>query len=326
MPSTIDDKRLDAFVSLSLSRPGQLQNIDYDPIVNGTRTAAIITVYIALSASVDLYNRYIWSTLEFPYPVVLVTSQLVVTALGSTVYLQLVDVDSAHLQTRTRMSRGIFLRCVVPIGILFSGSLLLSNQAFLHLSVCWIQIPEAFVPVAVLFARIPVRDASRVFAIILMVSFGVAVASYSSSYALRIFDMLGFGMQALAVMFEASRLVMLEILLHETKIHPLVALQYSASVRAVFTLIVLAFTEGLDPFLALPWVLLGNALLAFGMNIAAMYLIDVASGLVLTLAGVLKDILLFTSSALMFGEPISGIQVVGYSIAFGGLVLYNIAK
>lgn len=46
--------------------------------------------------------------------------------------------------------------------------------------------------------------------------------------------------------------------------------------------------------------------------------------MVITLCGVLKDILLVCASIIIFGAPISGIQLVGYSIALIGLLYYKL--
>ena len=48
--------------------------------------------------------------------------------------------------------------------------------------------------------------------------------------------------------FEASRLVMIQILLHGLKMDPLVSLHYYAPVCAIINLAVLPLTEGLAPF------------------------------------------------------------------------------
>ena len=44
----------------------------------------------------------------------------------------------------------------------------------------------------------------------------------------------------------------------------------------------------------------------------------------MTLSGVLKDILLVMASMLIFGDPVSGLQAFGYTIALGGLVYYKL--
>ena len=85
---------------------------------------------------------------------------------------------------------------------------------------------------------------------------------------------------------------MIQVLLHGLKMDPLVSLHYYAPVCALINLVVLPFTEGLAPFYELarigPVVLLSNAFVAFFLNVAAVFLVGVGSGLVLTLAGVFK--------------------------------------
>jgi hypothetical protein len=85
---------------------------------------------------------------------------------------------------------------------------------------------------------------------------------------------------------------MIQILLHNLKMDPLVSLHYYAPVCAAINLLVLPFTEGLAPFYELQnlgvGVLVTNASVAFLLNVAAVFLVGVGSGLVLTLAGVFK--------------------------------------
>ena len=85
---------------------------------------------------------------------------------------------------------------------------------------------------------------------------------------------------------------MIQILLHGLKMDPLVSLHYYAPVCALINLAILPFTEGFAPFFELarvgPFILLTNASVAFGLNIAAVFLVGAGSGLVLTLAGVFK--------------------------------------
>ena len=139
-----------------------------------------------------------------------------------------------------------------------------------------------------------------------MISSGVALASHGE---LR-FNLIGFITQAAAVavsharlfvyncilivwlQFEASRLVMIQVLLHNLKMDPLVSLHYYAPVCAGINLILLPFTEGLAPFYELPKlgaaILISNATVAFLLNVAAVFLVSAGSGLMLTLAGVFK--------------------------------------
>jgi len=75
--------------------------------------------------------------------------------------------------------------------------------------------------------------------------------------------------------FEASRLVMIQILLHGLKMDPLVSLHYYAPVCALINLLVLPFTEGLARLLQLARIVLSSSFpttcLAFLLNIAAVF-------------------------------------------------------
>ena len=44
------------------------------------------------------------------------------------------------------MSKDMFLRSILPIGLLFSASLILSNTAYLYLSVAYIQMLKVCLP------------------------------------------------------------------------------------------------------------------------------------------------------------------------------------
>jgi len=287
----------------------------------------VIPLWICLSSSVIIYNNYLYNSLNFKYPVFTVTWHLTFAAIGTRILQRTTNLlDGAK---DVKMTRDMFIRSILPIGLLFSGSLILSNTAYLYLSVSYIQMLKAFTPVSILLISWTFRisEPSRKLGfIVLLISSGVALAS---SGELR-FSATGFIVQTLAVGFEASRLVMIEILLHGLKMDPLVSLHYYAPVCAVINLVALPLTEGLAPFYELarigPAVLLSNAAVAFLLNVAAVFLVGVGSGLVLTLAGVFKDILLITGSVLLFGSIVTPLQVFGYSIALGGLVLYKTAS
>jgi drug/metabolite transporter (DMT)-like permease len=284
----------------------------------------IIPIWIVLSSTVIIYNNFLYNTLNFKYPVFLVTFHLGFAASGTRVLQRTTNLLDGLKDVS--MTKEIFVRSILPIGLLFSGSLILSNSAYLYLSVAYIQMLKAFTPVAILLISwtFRIQDPNKKLAmIVFMISSGVALASHGEMK----FNLIGFLFQASAVAFEASRLVMIQILLHNLKMDPLVSLHYYAPVCAAINVIFLPFTEGLAPFYELKNVgfaiFFSNALVAFLLNVAAVFLVGVASGLVLTLAGVFKDILLITGSVLIFGSIITPLQVIGYSVALAGLVLFK---
>ncbi|PWN52979.1 TPT-domain-containing protein [Violaceomyces palustris] len=289
--------------------------------------AVIIALWIALSSSVIVYNKYLLSNLEYPFPVFLTTFHMAFATVGTRAlarFTHLLDGLADVEMTNERWYRNI-----LPIGALFSGSLVFSNMAYLTLSVSFIQMLKAFTPVAVLLISFAfgLKQLSGMLTLIVgTISFGVATASYGEIG----FDMRGFVYQVLAIAFESSRLVMIQVLLQGLKMDPLVSLYYFAPVCAAINACLIPFTEGLEPFLELarigPVILLSNAGVAFGLNIAAVFLIGAASSLTLTLAGVLKDILLILGSMFLLGSTVTGLQFFGYAIALGGLVAFKTHK
>ena len=227
-------------------------------------TAAIIPVWIVLSSAVIIYNNYVYNTLNFKFPVFLVTWHLTFAVSFAPLFFYLswrycvCPIEAAYtmslsihadilfpqavgtrvLQRTTHLldsvkdvhiSRDMFMRSILPIGILFSGSLILSNKAYLYLSVHYIQMLKAFNPVAILLITWVFRLAEpnkKLGFIVVMISSGVALASHGELH----FDLTGFIIQAVAVAFEASRLVMIQVLLHGLKMDPLVSLHYYAPV------------------------------------------------------------------------------------------------
>lgn len=160
-----------------------------------------------------------------------------------------------------------------------------------------------------------------------LIVLGVVIASFGEIK----FVFIGFMFQIGGIIFEATRLVMVQRLLSsaEYKMDPLVSLYYFAPVCAVMNGVTALFLE--VPNLTMGhiynvgvWTLLANAVVAFLLNVSVVFLIGKTSSLVMTLCGVLKDILLVAASMMIWQTPVTGTQFFGYSIALIGLVYYKL--
>ena len=98
----------------------------------------IIPIWIVLSSSVIMYNNYVYNTRHFKFPVFLVTWHLGFAALGTRVLQRTTSLLDGTKDVN--MTKEMFLRSILPIGLLFSCSLILSNSAYLYLSVPYIQM------------------------------------------------------------------------------------------------------------------------------------------------------------------------------------------
>jgi hypothetical protein len=298
------------------------------PPKQGLHPALYVTVWISLSSSVILFNKWILSTLGFAYPVLLTTFHLTF----ATIMTQLLARYTTLLDGRktVKMTGRVYLRAIVPIGFFFSLSLICGNLTYLYLSVAFIQMLKATTPVAVLLSSWALGVSQpnlKVFLNVSAIVVGVVIASIGEIK----FVWIGFIYQMAGIVFEALRLTMVQRLLSsaEFKMDPLVSLYYFAPVCAAMNFVVALFWEmpkvsmaevynvGLFTFFL-------NGMCAFLLNVSVVFLIGKTSSLVLTLCGVLKDVLLVIASMMIWGTQVTGLQFFGYSIALGGMVYYKL--
>ncbi|KAK3706167.1 hypothetical protein LTR37_012868 [Vermiconidia calcicola] len=299
-----------------------------EPPKNGLHPAVYIATWITLSSSTILFNKWILSTAKFHYPILLTAWHLTF----ATLMTQLLARFTRTLDSRKKvpMTGRVYLRNIVPIGLMFSLSLICGNLTYLYLSVSFIQMLKATMPVVTLLVSWAMGVSPPNLKQLGNVSFivlGVVIASYGEIQ----FVLIGFLFQCGGILFEAIRLVMVQQLLSgaEFKMDPLVSLYYFAPICAVMNgaiaLVVevpkMTFVEVQNVGFS---VLLLNAMIAFLLNVSVVFLIGKTSSLVMTLSGVLKDILLVCASMLIFHDPVAPLQAFGYTVALCGLVYYKL--
>jgi drug/metabolite transporter (DMT)-like permease len=187
---------------------------------------------------------------------------------------------------------------------------------------------KAFTPVSVLALSVitSLERASCIEVnIVLIICVGVALTSIGELE----FSMVGFSFQVVAIMFESGRLVMTNIFLKQLGLDSLSTLYYIAPLcGCLIGCACFAFELRLiplDKLMSVPfWVILvANGTVAFLLNIASVMLIKHTSALTLTLAGVIKDILLVVLSLLIFKSPVTPLQFLGYSVSLLALNLHK---
>ncbi|EEP82389.1 Cas4p protein [Uncinocarpus reesii 1704] len=299
-----------------------------EPPKSTLHPAFYVVSWIFFSSSVILYNKYLLDEKESIFPIILTTWHLAFAAFMTQVLARTTTLLDGR--KKVKMTGRVYLRAIVPIGFFFSLSLICGNVAYLYLSVAFIQMLKATTPVAVLICTWSLGMAPPNMRVLFNVSFivlGVIIASFGEIH----FVLIGFLFQIGGIAFEATRLVMVQRLLSsaEYKMDPLVSLYYFAPVCAVMNFVVALFVEiprcGLADIQKAGLItLLANGMVAFLLNVAVVFLIGKTSSLVLTLCGVLKDILLVTISAMWWKTPVTPLQLFGYTIAIGGLLYYKL--
>ena len=285
-----------------------------------------IAQWIAISSGMILFNKFMLDQFEFPYPMFLTTWHMLV----ATCLTQITSKTTNMLPgvQENKIGTGELKTKVLPVAFFFAVSLVLSNKAYIFLSVSYIQMLKACTPVAVLvfsfMAGLESPSCTEV-AIVTLICIGVAMTSVGETY----FSWIGFTFQAGGILAESSRLVLTNALMKQLKLDSLSSLYYIAPMCFAFIFPAMLFFESSElPYdriftFTFGMVLISNGAIAFLLNVAVVMLIGNTSALILTLAGILKDLMLVGLSIVLFGSPVTGLQYVGYSIALVGLNLHK---
>ncbi|KAK9706155.1 hypothetical protein RND81_07G107600 [Saponaria officinalis] len=288
-----------------------------------------VAIWIFLSFTVIVYNKYILDRKMYNWPYPISLTMIHMTFCSSLAFLLVKVLKFVEPVT---MSKEVYLSSVVPIGALYAFSLWLSNSAYIYLSVSFIQMLKALMPVAVYSISVLFKKESfkgQTMANMMSISLGVAVAAYGEAK----FDAWGVTLQLGAVAFEATRLVMIQILLSSKGINfnPITSLYYVAPCCLLFLSVPWVLVE--YPILRdsssfhLDWFIFGtNSVCAFALNLAVFLLVGKTSALTMNVAGVVKDWLLIAFSWSVIKDTVTPINLFGYGLAFLGVAYYNHTK
>lgn len=291
-----------------------------------TQAWVYIVFWISISCTMILFNKAMLSSLDFPFPMFLTTWHMVLAS----ILTQIMSKTTSMLPgvQEKKVDAAVMQGQILPVSLCFAVSLVLSNKSYIYLSVSYIQMLKAFTPVAVLtfsfFSGLEKPSCTELY-VVTIICIGVAMASVGETF----FSWIGFTFQSLAILAESTRLVLVNLLLKNLKLDPLSSLYYIAPLCAAFIgLACLIFEAG-----SLPWqrmftlefvlILIINGLVSFTLNVSVVLLISNTSALTLTLAGIVKDIMLVLLSVLIFGSPVTPLQYVGYGVALLGLHLHK---
>jgi hypothetical protein len=295
---------------------------------------AYVGIWISLSFSVIVYNKYILDPKMYgwPFPISLTMIHMAFCAsLAAALVrvLRVVDVPSSP-----PMTPSLYAASVLPIGALYALSLWFSNSAYIYLSVSFVQMLKALMPVAVYSLAVALRtDSFRRASMLNMlgISAGVAVAAYGEARL----DAFGVALQLAAVAAEATRLVLIQVLLTSRglSLNPITSLYCITPCCLAFLAVPWYFVElprlqAAATSAARPDVFVfgTNCLCAFALNLAVFLLVGKTSALTMNVAGVVKDWLLIAFSWTVIKDTVTPINLVGYGIAFLGVAYYNHAK
>ncbi|XP_019179057.1 PREDICTED: probable sugar phosphate/phosphate translocator At2g25520 [Ipomoea nil] len=292
-----------------------------------------VAIWIFLSFTVIVYNKYILDRKLYNWPFPISLTMIHMAFCSSLAFFLVRVAGVVHLPAAT-LSRRVCLTCIVPIGALYSLSLWFSNSAYIYLSVSFTQMLKALMPVAVYTIGILLnKDSYKPSTMVNMVSISVGVVAVAA-YGEAKYDSWGVFLQLMAVGFEATRLVMIQILLTSKGIslNPITSLYYVAPSCLVFlcipwVLVELPLLRESSGGFRFDFVVFGtNSLCAFALNLAVFLLVGKTSALTMNVGGVVKDWLLIAFSWSVIKDSVTPVNLLGYGVAFLGVGYYNHSK
>ena len=290
-------------------------------------SAARLTVWLSLSSGVILSNKWLLHPMRLPFPVSLTCWHMAVSAVVGAVAVRSGMVAKQQLDWKN------WAKICLPVGALSAASLFFGNMSFMYLTVSFMQMLKANMPVIIftvgcLFATEVFTFAS--FGIMVVIAAGVAMASYGE---------LNFSVPGMLCMFsamscEAVRLTLVQTLLQrqDLQLNPLTTLYYimPISTACLLPIAFIAEAQGLQScawftYHSIPFLLV-NAGGAVALNLSIYIVVGTMSALTMKLAAIVKDIGLVAISCALFGDNLTFPGIFGYSIALIGVCGYNYRK
>ncbi|GMM44474.1 Ymd8 protein [Pichia kluyveri] len=319
---------------------------------------SIILWYI-LSMTISVYNRWMFSTekLNFKYPIIITSfHQLLLTFLS---IISLIIFPKFKLNTNTNNnSTGEKLNYIIPLkeyiskilpcSIASAGDIGLGNTSFRFITLSLYTMVKTssliFVLLWGVFFKLE-KLTFKIFLIVIVMIGGVSMMIYgqndnhSEIIKSTNFVFIGILLVLISSCMSGLRWALTQIMLKRNKHtkNPILTMLYVSPGMFIFLLIVGIIVEGFKNFLnADIWLNKGTLItiiliiipgfLAFLMTIAEYTLLQNASLLTLSIAGIFKELLTIFVSWVIFDDKLSLLNIIGLIITFSDIICYNIYR
>jgi len=289
-------------------------------------------VYIINSTALISFNSYLMNENRFPYSICLVTMHmttcfiisLITYFLFPSLYPSLTEVDPTVKREKIVKAYKVLL----PIAIAFSGTLVLSNEAYKHLSVAFIQMLKESNVIWIYTLSLLIGldrwnwPVVKILLVLLIATFFTIVGE------LR-FTLLGFIIQFSSGLCESFNIVLKSKFLTKEGLNfdPLTfILLLSPLCLCVLAIKMLIFQFHWQVWEAVVvhWpLLLANCLVAFSLNLVIAIFLKNARALSFVVSGYVKDLTIVISTATLFGTQISLMQGMGFFAQLIAVAIYS---
>ncbi|OIW09830.1 hypothetical protein TanjilG_32268 [Lupinus angustifolius] len=335
-PRLLDTTTTDQVLDIPPTPPGDVRNNNNGFGFGSGLSPTIITALIIASwyfsnIGVLLLNKYLLSYYGYKYPIFLTMLHMLSCFGYSHVAINVLEVVPAqHIQSKKQ-----FLK-IFALSIIFCFSVVCGNTSLRYIPVSFNQAIGATTPFfTAIFAYVITckKETGEVYLALLPVVFGIVVASNSEPS----FHLFGFLVCIGSTAGRALKSVVQGILLTSEgeKLHSMNLLLYMAPMAALILLPFTLYIEGNvlgttihkakgDPYVV--FLLLGNATVAYLVNLTNFLVTKHTSALTLQVLGNAKAAVAAVVSVLIFRNPVTAMGMMGFVITIMGVVLYSEAR
>jgi len=306
--------------------------------------AGLAVCYMAISSGLITFNKYLMHDGRFPYAITIgllhmsssFTFNLVLFLVCPSLYPSLTDP-----RQRVDINRELVLRIMLPIAGCFAAQLVLSNVAYLYSSVAFLQMMKQSNVVLVYLFSLALSLEQFCWKRSGVLLFIVGATALTVNGEIH-FSYFGFTVQGASMLCEGLKLTLQSYSLSSAG-RRLDALTYVLLVSPMVLSVLGAMVLGLQvawpscpEALQLPpwhvvvqykWLLIGNGMLAFAMNVSHALFIKNSSAITFILTGVvMKDVVIVSVASVVLGELLSGAQVLGFGMQLFGIFLWSMMK
>ena len=226
-------------------------------------------LFCAASTGIIMLNKWIIASMGFRLPMTLSFLGMAFSFVASLALVKLTD----WVPRNVDITPAFALRRALPIGVLIAATLYFGNLAYIDLSVSFMQMLKASTPIVVLilmYAAGLEAPSLGLIASVLVIALGTLVAAFGEVR----FAWPGFLAFSTSQLTEASKLVLMQLLMGGQKLHAIEGLlcfspfaMLSLAVGVVFVEWDELVHEGLPLLAAHPLVFFGQAALGFAVNL-----------------------------------------------------------
>ena len=271
---------------------------------------------------------------RFPQPLALVTLHMGTGFIG-TVILRLIRPSFFPTWHVLTDSPGSTILRMFPISVCCAVSFVLSNAAFIYVSVALLQMLKEFNVVAGYFVSLAVGLAvwNWRLALVLVMVAGFTCGAVQGDVS---FVWIGVIMQLIGQVFQIGQLILMNYYLSadaganaSKKLDQFTLL----FVITPFAFLLLGVTQAFR-WESVIWtqftnqwpLLVGNCVMAFGLNIIVTTFLQMSSAVTMMLLGILKDIFLIFGSAIFFNDALATVTIICFLISMVLILFHGVMK